>query len=43
MRIASRRGGGDFVPPSQSDEATARDVFQVVEVEGEEEEGEDEY
>ena len=35
-------GGVDFVPPSQTDEAAAGDVFQVVEVDGEEEEGQDE-
>lgn len=34
--------GVDFVPPAQADEAPAGDVFQVVEVGGEEEHGEDE-
>ena len=40
MRLSS--SGVDFVPPSQTDEAAAGDVFQVVEVDGEEEEGQDE-
>ena len=35
-------GGVDFVPPAESNEAAAGDVFQVVEVDGEEEEGQDE-
>lgn len=38
MRISGR--GVDFVPPTQADEAAAGDVFEVVEIEGEEEEGE---
>ena len=32
-------GGVDFVPPAQADEAAAGDVFEVVEVGGEEEHG----
>jgi hypothetical protein len=39
------RGAGlrvDFVPPAQADEAAAGDVFEVVEVGGEEEDGDDE-
>ena len=32
-------GGVYFVPPAQADEAPAGDVFEVVEVGGEEEEG----
>ena len=35
MRVP--RGGIDFVPPAQADEAAAGDVFEVVEVGGEEE------
>lgn len=35
-------GGVDLVPPAQADEAAASDVFEVVEVGGEEEDGEDE-
>lgn len=38
MRIAGR--GVDFVPPAEADEAAAGDVFEVVEIKGEEEEGE---
>lgn len=34
--------GVDFVPPAEADKAPAGDVFQVVEVGGEEEHGEDE-
>ena len=34
------RRGVDLVPPPQSDEAAAGDVFQVVEIEGQEEQGE---
>ena len=40
MRVPG--SGVDFVPPAQADEASASDVFQVVEVGGEEEHGEDE-
>lgn len=40
MRVAGR--GVDFVPPAQADQAAAGDVLQVVEVCGEEKEGEDE-
>ena len=40
MRVSCR--GVDLIPPAQADEAAARNVLQVVEVEGEEEEGEDE-
>ncbi|RDW94215.1 Zn(II)2Cys6 transcription factor [Aspergillus mulundensis] len=40
VRVAG--GGVDFVPPAQADEAAAGDVLEVVEVCGEEEEGEDE-
>ena len=40
--MAVARVGVDFVPPPQTDEATARDVLEVVEVDGEEDEGEDE-
>ena len=40
MRVPG--SGVDFVPPAQADEASAGDVFQVVEVGGEEEHGEDE-
>ena len=35
-------GGIDFVPPAEADETAAGDVFQVVEIDGEEEGGEDE-
>jgi len=35
-------GQVDFVPPAQPDEATSGDVFEVVEVGGQEEDGEDE-
>lgn len=35
MRVPG--GGIDFVPPAQADEAAAGDVFEVVEVGGEEE------
>ena len=34
--------GVDFIPPSQTDEAASSDVLEVVEVDGEEDEGEDE-
>lgn len=34
--------GVDFVPPAETDEAAAGDVFEVVEVGGEEEDGDDE-
>lgn len=37
------RGRVDLVPPAQPDEPAAGDVFQVVEVAGEEEDGDDEY
>lgn len=40
VRVARR--GVDFVPPAQPHEPPARDVFQVVEVQGEEEECDDE-
>lgn len=40
MRLSRR--GVDFIPPPEPDEATAGYVFEVVEIEGEEEEGEDE-
>lgn len=36
------RCGVDFVPPSEPDESSAGDVLEVVEVCGEEEEGNDE-
>ena len=36
------RSGVDFVPPPETDEAAAGDVFQVVKVDAEEEEGQDE-
>ena len=36
------RGRVDLVPPAQPDEPAAGDVFQVVEVAGEEEDGDDE-
>lgn len=39
MRLAGRRGGIDFVPPSQADEAAAGYVLEVVEVGGEKEDG----
>jgi hypothetical protein len=35
-------GGVDFIPPAKADETSAGDVLEVVEVCGEEEEGEDE-
>lgn len=34
--------GVDFVPPAQADEASPGDVFEIVEIGGEEEHGEDE-
>ena len=37
------RRGVDFVPPSQPDESPPGDVFQVVEIRCEEENGEDKY
>lgn len=40
LRVACLRV--DFVPPAQSDEAAAGDVLEVVEVGGEEEDGDDE-
>lgn len=40
VRVSGR--GVDFVPPAQTDESAAGDVLEVVEVCGEEEEGEDE-
>ena len=40
MRIAG--GGVDFVPPAETDEAPAGDVFEIVEIGGEEEDREDE-
>lgn len=40
MRVAG--GRVDFVPPAQPDEAAAGDVFEVVEVGGEEEDSDDE-
>ena len=40
MRVARRRV--DFVPPAQADEAPAGDVFEVVEVGGQEQDGDDE-
>ena len=40
MRFA--RGGVDFVPPAQAYEAAAGDVFEVVEVGGQEQDGDDE-
>jgi len=42
MRFSCCAGQIDFVPPSQSDEATPSDVFEVVEVGSQEEDGEDE-
>lgn len=40
--VGVARLGVDFVPPAQADEATAGDVLEVVEVAGEEEDGDDE-
>lgn len=40
MRVPRR--GVDFVPPPQPDEAPPGDVFEVVEISGEEEHGDDE-
>jgi predicted dienelactone hydrolase len=40
--VAVARGGVDLVPPAQADEAAAGDVLEVVEVGGEEEDGDDE-
>lgn len=40
VRVA--RLGVDLVPPAQADEAAARNVLEVVEVAGEEEDGDDE-
>ena len=41
VRVPGR--GVDFVPPAEPDEAPAGDVFEVVEVGGEEEDCYDEY
>ena len=35
--------GVDFIPPSQTDEATSSDVLEVVEIDSEQDEGEDEH
>ncbi len=40
MRIAG--SGVDFVPPAETHKTSAGDVFQVVEIGGEEEDGDDE-
>lgn len=40
MGVPSRRV--DFVPPAEADQAAAGDVFEVVKVGGEEEDGDDE-
>ena len=40
MRVAG--GGVDFVPPAEADETSTGNVFEVVEVGGEEKEGDDE-
>lgn len=40
VRVAG--GGVDFVPPAKADETATGDVFEVVEVGGEEKEGDDE-
>lgn len=40
MRVAAL--GVDLVPPAQADEAAPGDVFEVVEIGGEEEDGDDE-
>lgn len=37
--MAVARTGIDFVPPAQTDQASAGDVFQVVEVAGQQEDG----
>lgn len=40
--VTVARRGVDFIPPSQSDQAPAGDVLEVVEVDGQEEQGQDE-